>query len=114
MEKSFKQPTHLPMEAEVHGYLVYGSSLVIFVSLAILIYGMLKYKSKTVIWFILHLATFSVSLFILLRLLLGPNFSDYNMESEDNSVQLALAGISWIISMFFLLKGVFKLLVRQK
>ncbi|MCR8861273.1 hypothetical protein NQ113_29660 [Bacillus pseudomycoides] len=114
MEESFKQPAYLPMEAEVHDYLIYGSSLVIFVALVVLVYGMLKYKSKAVIWFILHLTAFSISLFILLRLLLGPNLSDYNIESENNSVQLALAGISWMISIFFLLKGVFKLLARQK
>ncbi|WP_255261193.1 hypothetical protein [Bacillus pseudomycoides] len=97
---------YMPMEQEVREYLVTGSYLVVIVSLILLIYWFIKYKEKNIIWFIAHFLTLSLSLFLLITLLIGPNFSNYNMASEENSLQLALSGITWVVSILFLLKGI--------
>ncbi|CAI8747108.1 DUF3593 domain-containing protein [Bacillus pseudomycoides] len=97
---------YMPMEQGVREYLVTGSYLVVIVSLILLIYWFIKYKEKHIIWFIAHFLTLSLSLFLLITLLIGPNFSNYNMASEEKSLQLALSGITWVVSILFLLKGI--------
>ncbi|PER22708.1 hypothetical protein CN476_19735 [Bacillus cereus] len=103
----------MPMEQEIRGYLVTGSCLVIIVSLILLIYWLFKYKEKNIIWFIAHFLTLALSLFLLINLLIGPNFSNYPMTSEDNSLQLVLSGITWIVSIILLLKGILKFIKRN-
>ncbi|MGG3647192.1 hypothetical protein [Bacillus wiedmannii] len=108
---------YMPMEQEVRTYLVKGSCLVIIVSLMLLIYWLIKYKEKNIIWFIAHFLTLALSLFFLINLLIGPNFSNNYMASEENSLQFALMGITWIVSIIFLSKGILKFIkqnVRNK
>ncbi|MGN4561959.1 hypothetical protein ACTFP3_27455 [Bacillus cereus group sp. MYBK5-2] len=103
----------MPMEQEVKGYLVTGPCLVIIISLILLIYWLIKYKEKNIIWFIAHFLTLALSLFLLINLLIGPNFSNYPMASEKNSLQLALSGITWIVSIIFLSKGILEFIKRN-
>ena len=104
---------YMPMEQEVRGYIITGSCLVIIISLILLIYWLIKYKEKNIIWFVAHFLTLALSLFLLIDLLIGPNFSNHNMASEENSLQLALIGISWVVSIVFLLKGILEF-IKQK
>ncbi|WP_255258201.1 hypothetical protein [Bacillus sp. AFS018417] len=104
---------YMPLEQEVRGYLVTGSCLVIIVSLILLIYWLIKYKEKNIIWFIAHFLTLALSLSLLINLLIGPNFSNYPMASEENSLQLALSGITWVVSIIFLSKGILELIKRN-
>ncbi|PFK34056.1 hypothetical protein COI93_17870 [Bacillus cereus] len=103
----------MPMEQEIRGYLITGSSLVIIVSLMLLIYWLIKYKEKNIIWFIAHFLTLALSLFFLINLLIGSNFSNYPMASEENSLQLALSGITWVVSIIFLSKGILKFIKQN-
>lgn len=104
---------YMPMEQEVRVYIITGSCLVIIISLILLIYWLIKYKEKNIIWFVAHFLALALSLFLLIDLLIGPNFSNHNMASEENSLQLALIGISWVVSIVFLLKGILEF-IKQK
>lgn len=104
---------YMPMEQGVKEYLVTGSCLVVIVSLILLIYWLIKYKEKNIIWFIAHFLTLALSLFLLINLLIGPNFSNYPMASEENSLQLALSGITWVVSIIFLSKGMLEFIKRN-
>ncbi|WP_236735558.1 hypothetical protein [Bacillus mycoides] len=103
----------MPMEQGVKEYLVTGSCLVVIVSLILLIYWLIKYNEKNIIWFIAHFLTLALSLFLLINLLIGPNFSNYPMASEENSLQLALSGITWVVSIIFLSKGMLEFIKRN-
>lgn len=104
---------YMPMEQEIRGYLITGFSLVVIVSLMLLIYWLIKYKEKNIIWFIAHFLTLALSLFFLINLLIGPNFSNYPMASEENSLQLALSGITWVVSIIFLSKGILEFIKQN-
>ncbi|MEI4623938.1 hypothetical protein [Bacillus cereus] len=103
----------MPMEQEVRGYLITGSGLTVIVTLMFLIYWLIKYKEKNIIWFIAHFLILALSLFLLINLLIGPNFSNYPVVSEENSLQLALSGITWVVSIIFLLKGILEFIKRN-
>ncbi|PEE83537.1 hypothetical protein COO15_07030 [Bacillus toyonensis] len=103
----------MPMEQEVRAYLVIGSCLVVIVSLILFIYWLIKYREKNIIWFIAHFLALALSLFLLINLLIGPNFSNSPMASEENSLQLALLGITWIVSIIFLSKGILEFIKRN-
>lgn len=104
---------YMPMEQEVRAYLVIGSCLVVIVSLILFIYWLIKYREKNIIWFIAHFLALALSLFLLINLLIGPNFSNSPMASEENSLQLALLGITWIVSIIFLSKGILEFIKRN-
>lgn len=104
---------YMPMEQEVRGYLITGSGLVVIIYLIFLIYWLIKYKEQNIIWFIAHFLTLALSLFFLINLLIGPNFSNYPMTSEKNSLQLALSGITWIVSIIFLSKGILEFIKQN-
>lgn len=108
------KPMYMPMEEEVRTYLVVFPSIIVLIALGIFLYGGFKYRNKVVTWFVLHIVAVAVGLYPLIGTLLGANFADGDMTAEDNSVRLVLAGFAWMVSMIFLLIGVFKLLRLKK
>ncbi len=48
-------------------------------------------------------------MFIFTNLIIGPNFKNDFMVSEQNSVSMAQAGLLWVLSIVFLLIGITRL-----
>ena len=99
------------LEAEVYGIVVVCFSLVILCSLITLAVLLWKSRHTGILWFggqTLSLLGAFYFFYRALRFLPGSS----PMYSEDQSVNIALAGVLWAVSMVCMLIGIWKLLKK--
>ncbi|WP_338452490.1 hypothetical protein R4Z09_11760 [Niallia oryzisoli] len=103
------------LEEEVYGMLNWGFGSVMLVQLLFVIRLWMRQKFDTgsFIYVLIHIILFSFAGY---NLLIAINTFDYEtgMDSEEASVSIAIAGILWALSVFFLLKGGSRLVKTKK
>ncbi|WP_203248771.1 hypothetical protein [Sporosarcina beigongshangi] len=98
----------MPLEEGILGMLMIGFSVVMGIAIIILLllWFQKKNNSSAYAWTLLHLLFFSVAAYFFLQAL---SFDyEHVMASEENSLQLGIAGVIWFFSMVCLILGVFK------
>ena len=102
----------MPLEADVLEWLIGGFLIVMIPALIILAVLWIKNKKKSIayVWTIFHFLVFSVAVYFLLQAIsLDPN---HPMASEENSLNIGLAGVTWMVSVVCLLIGIKKFGVK--
>jgi hypothetical protein len=98
----------MPLEEGVLGLLIGGFSVVMGITILVLmlLWLLKKNNSSAYVWTLLHLLFFSVAVYFFIKAI---SFDyEHVMASEENSLQIAIAGIIWAISMVCLIIGIFK------
>lgn len=92
------------MEQEILPLLIHGAT--VFLLLSFVIATLLWWKTKCSVygWFLSHLIFLSFGIVAWIHILQKPPVGEV-FESEDNSLYIGLAGLSWGISMLFFIKG---------
>lgn len=102
----------MPLEQEVIGMLISGFSIVMGITILTTLFLWFKNKSAGYVWILLHLVIFSIAIYFALKAI---SF-DYNhpMASEEISLQIGISGVTWALSMAFLITGLFHLSKTKK
>ena len=98
----------MPLEEGVLELLIGGFSVVMGIAILVLMLLWLQKKnnSSAYVWTLLHLLFFSVAVYFFIKAI---SFDyEHVMASEENSLQIAIAGIIWAFSMVCLIIGIFK------
>ncbi|WP_053366449.1 hypothetical protein [Bacillus sp. FJAT-27245] len=99
----------MPLEQEVPGMLTIGFYGVMAVTLFLLVFFMIRYKSAKMIPFIVFLIFFlSAGYFLLEAINVVRSGVPETMQSEEASLNIGLAGVFWAFAMAVFLFGVFK------
>lgn len=99
---------YMPLEEGVLEVLMIGFSVVMGIAILALLLLWLQKKSNSsaYVWTLLHLLFFSIAAYFFIKAL---SFDyEHAMASEENSLQLGIAGVIWFFSMVCLLMGIFK------
>lgn len=104
----------MPLEADVLQWLIGGFLIVMIPVLIMLVVLWIKNKRKTsaYVWTILQFLIFSVAVYCLIQAISSdPN---HPMASEENSLNMGLAGVAWMVSVVCLVTGIKKFSVDKK
>jgi Kef-type K+ transport system membrane component KefB len=103
----------MPLEQEVLALLIGWFSVVIGIAiLALLFLWSKKNNSPAYLWTLLHLLLVSVAVYFFIKAI---SFDyEHVMASEENSLQIAIAGIIWAFSMDCLMIGISKFSISGK
>lgn len=100
----------MPLESEIPYLLTIGfiAIILIVVISTIALWVRHKVKSSAYIMVFLHLLLLSTAFYFLMNAITLD--LDYNlpMASEENSLQIGIAGVLWALSMFSLMAAIFK------
>ncbi|MGF9963259.1 hypothetical protein [Bacillus rhizoplanae] len=94
----------MEMEQGVLPLLIHGAT--IFLLISFVIAALLWWKTKCGVygWFFSHLIFLSFGIAAWVHILQEPSVGEV-FESENNSLYIGIAGLSWGISMLFFIKG---------
>jgi Kef-type K+ transport system membrane component KefB len=110
----FERRVLMPLEEEVLALLIGWFSVVIGIAILALLFLWSKNKndSPAYLWTLSHLLLVSVAVYFFIKAI---SF-DYKhvMASEENSLQIAIAGIIWAFSMGCLIMGIYKFSISGK
>ncbi|WP_316568771.1 hypothetical protein [Neobacillus sp. YIM B06451] len=99
----------MPLEQEVPGMLAIGFYGVMAISILLLVFIMIRYKSAKIIPFIVFLILLlPVGYYLLEAINVVRSGVPEMMQSEEASLNIGLAGFFWAIAMAVFLFGVYK------
>jgi Kef-type K+ transport system membrane component KefB len=104
----------MPLEQEVLALLIGWFPVVIGIAILALLFLWSKNKnnSPAYLWTLLHLLLVSVAVYFFIKAI---SFDyEHVMASEENSLQIAIAGIIWAFSMVCLMIGISKFSISGK
>ena len=97
------------LESEVYGLLIWSFVVIIVISVSLLAVMYFKTRNKAIFWFGGQTAFLSLAFYWFYRCITNlPNEVNV-MHTENQSVLIGLAGVSWAISMLLMLVGIYKL-----
>lgn len=98
------------MEQETLTLLIVGFSVVMAISMGVLVFLFAKSKNKSMLWFFCQCLALIVGFYFVYTLLRQKHFDEsvYSMVSEENSWNIGMTALSWTVSMFFMLMGIFQ------
>ncbi|MFS0673560.1 hypothetical protein [Ornithinibacillus sp. 179-J 7C1 HS] len=104
----------MPLEEGVMGLLIGGFTIVMGITLVVTVMLWIKNKNNSsgYIWTLLHLLTFSIAIYLALKVI---GF-DYNhpMAPENISFQIGISGLVWALSMLCLVIALFSFSKSRK
>ncbi|MDF2859147.1 MAG: hypothetical protein K0Q87_4998 [Neobacillus sp.] len=104
----------MPLEQEVRGMLIGGFTIVMGIAILTTLFLWLKNKNSNFgyFWTILHFLFFSIAIYFFIKAI--SNNYIHPMASEENSLQIGIAGVVWAFSMICLLMGIASFSKRRK
>lgn len=100
----------MPLEQEVPSLLTTGFTFIIFILVASIIALWVKNKGNRVayLFILVHLVLLSTAFIFFMNAVTLELDYNHPMASEENSLQLVIAGFFWALSMVSLLFAIFK------
>jgi hypothetical protein len=94
------------VEQETQSLIIFGFSIVLVIVIFSIFFAWRKTKNRVLLWFIPQLIMLSICLLLFLQLIHNQNTVPAAMLSEENSLTIGLMGISWALSMIFMMVGI--------
>ena len=98
------------LEAEVYELVLVGFGVVALCTLLVLVYLFWRSRHRAILWFGGQLFCLAGAFWFFFRALCSPYDPQFVMYSEEQSVNIACAGLFWALSMFCMLFGIYRLL----
>ena len=98
------------LEAEVYRLVLGGFGLVALCTLAVLVYLFWRSRHRAILWFGGQLLFLSGAFWFFFQALCFPYDPQFPMYSEEQSINIACAGLLWALSMLCMLFGIYRLL----
>lgn len=98
------------LEAEVYGLVLGGFGIVALCTLLVLGYLFWRSRHRAILWFGGQLICLSGAFWFFFRALCFRYDPQFSMYSEEQSLNIACAGLLWALSMFCMLFGIYRLL----
>mgnify|MGYP007128484525 CR=1 FL=1 len=100
----------MQLEQGVETLLLFGFSIILVIVAIFIFFLFFKYKNKGLLWFIPQLLLLCLCCYLFLLLTKNKSFVSHAMLSEENSLIIGYLGISWALSMFFMILGISSIL----
>lgn len=106
----------MPLEQEVPNLLISGFILIILIITisTIVLWTRNKVNRVAYIMVSLHLVLLSIAFYFFMNAVTLELDYNHPMASEENSLQLGIAGVFWTLSMLSLLMAIFKFSTKVK
>ena len=106
----------MPLEQEVSNFLIIGFISIILLLTISTITLWIRNKEKNVayIMVLLHLLMLSIAFYYFMNAITLELDYNHPMASEENSLQIGIAGVCWALSMLSLLVALFKFSRKNK
>jgi hypothetical protein len=96
------------MEAETIPMLITGFAAVMALTILFLVFQWIRKRNSAYGWFIGQSAFLCLSFVYVLKVL-EKKYAETSMVSEDVSLSIGIAALTWAISMMLMLTGIWKL-----
>lgn len=96
----------MSLEQEAKGLVILGFMIIVGIVAVSILLLWNKTKNRGLLWFFPQLMMLSLCLYFFLKLVNNQATVSPAMLSEENSLMLGYIGISWAVSMIFMLLGI--------
>lgn len=97
------------LESEVYYLLIVFFVMTLLINCSVLIWCFARSQNKSIIWFAIQTVFLILSFCFFYKCIINPPDPTFAMYSEEQSITLAYAGVSWLLSVLAELIGICKM-----
>ena len=97
------------LESEVYYLLIVFFAITLLINCSVLIWCFTRTQNKAIMWFAAQVVFLILSFCFFYECIINPPDPTFAMYSEEQSLTLAYAGVSWILSVLAELVGICKM-----